>query len=134
MKKLHSNTYGASVLIAVLLMSAGLFLIAWRTMITSISDADLSLVVAKGRESLSVAEGCAEETLHRIRMNEMYGIGAGIISLAIQNGSCTILVTDLGGGGRSIFVTGTVAQSSHRLRIECAVSGGAITITSWRED
>lgn len=124
---------GASLLIAVLIMSAALIIISFTSITQSIGDIDSSFSYAKGGEALWIADGCIEETLRRIRMNTSYGIGAGTMTLSISNGSCTIQVTDLGASNREIVSIGTSGEATRQITVRFVLTGTAITISSWKE-
>ncbi|MBI4273034.1 hypothetical protein HY621_04250 [Candidatus Uhrbacteria bacterium] len=128
-----SNKKGASVLIAILIMSGALVLIALASISQSIGELDLSYSSSKGNEALWLAEGCSQETLRRIRMNQSYGIGAGVITLTTSSGSCTIQITDLGSGNRRILSMATAATATKQIQVEFSLNGSVITITSWME-
>lgn len=129
--KAHSK--GASVLIAVMIISAALIVIAIANMNISIGDADLSLAVSKGEQAYEVAQGCAEDTLRNIKRTSSYGIGTGTISFTTSIGSCTIDVTDLGGNQRSLNAIGSVGDFLRRITIQATVNADLITIQSWKE-
>ena len=128
-----SNKKGASVLIAILIMSGALVLIALTSISQSIGELDLSFSYSKGSEALWLAEGCSQETLRRIRMNQSYGIGAGAITLTTSSGSCTIQVTDLGSGNRRIVSVASSGSATKEIQVELSLNGSAISITSWTE-
>lgn len=124
---------GASLVIAVMVVSAALFVIAVTNINVGIGDADLSLISSKGEQAYAVAEGCAQEALRQMRRTSSYGVGAGTITFTTSLGSCTIDIIDLGGNQRRVSVVGTTGGSSRRLMLTATVGGTMITIQSWQE-
>lgn len=124
---------GVTVLIAILIMSAGLFISGWTSISQGIRDIDLSLSIAKGQEAFFLSKGCTDETLRRIRINPSYGIGAGAIDISSPNGYCAIEVFDLGSNTRRIVSTATVGLAVRQITVLLSLSGSSVTITSWVE-
>lgn len=124
---------GASIVIAVMIVSAALFVTAITNISVGIGDADLSLVASKGEQAYAATEGCAYDTLRQIRRSTSYGVGSGTITFTTAQGSCTIDITDIGGNQRSVSVVGVVGDVSRRLTIDLSVQSGLISIQSWRE-
>jgi len=117
----------------VIIIGAAGLLLAYTASFVSINQLETSYIGAGGLEALSVTEGCVEETLNRIRLDNNYGVGAGSINLSLGDGSCIIDVTDLGGGNRRIEATGTVSNFQKKVQVELSVSGSVISVTQWEE-
>lgn len=124
---------GVAALFTIVVVAAAGLLVAYSAAMLGIGELDAGYTSQRGSEALSVADGCLEETLRRIRLNTSYGVGAGTISLTVTNGSCRIAVTDLGSDQRRIEVTGTTDSYNRKLRAELSLVGNVITITSWQE-
>ena len=78
---IRNNQQGIAALLVVLVLSAAGLIAAYTASVVGLTQLEVSFTGSKGLEALSVAEGCAEETLHRIRLDDMYGVGAGAINL-----------------------------------------------------
>ena len=82
----------------------------------------------KGGEAFSVADGCMEEALGRMRMNSAYTGD----SLNFDNGSCIITVI-ISGNNRTVTVTGTVGNYSRKIESTATLTNNIVTINSWQE-
>ena len=131
--QIHNNKKGIAALLVVVILSAAGVVIAYTASVIGLTQLEISFTGSKGLEALSIAEGCAEETLHRIRLDNNYGVGAGTINLSLGGGSCIINVTDLGGSQRQIDVTGTVSAYNKVIRLQITITVGVITVDSWEE-
>ena len=120
-------------ILTVIIIAAATLIMAYSSSILGLGELELGYTSQKGAEAFSITDGCMEETLHRIHLNTNYGIGAGTINLLLDNGSCTIDVTDLGGNQRRILVSGTISDYTKRIEVELTLNGNVITITSWAE-
>jgi len=99
-----------------------------------LSDLEISYAREISDESRVLAEGCVENTLHRIRRDTNYGVGAGAIELSLSKGSCTIEVEDLGADRRSITAAALVNDYERIINILITLSGNIIIVDSWWED
>ena len=133
MKYLLRKKDGFGALLAVVIIGAVTLILALSAALLGLSELDLGFISQKGAEAFSVADGCMEETLRRIRLDSTFGVGAGTINLTVTNGSCTINVTDLGGGQRRVDITGTVDIYNKRIQVELTITGVVIFIDSWEE-
>lgn len=116
----------------VIIGAAGL-LMAFGAALLGIGELELGYTGQKGAEALSVADGCMEDTMRRMRLDTNYGVAAGTLNLTIDSGSCTIDVTDLGSGQRRIVVTGTIDTYNKRIQTDLTLTGNVISIDSWQE-
>ncbi|MDA2922328.1 hypothetical protein MYX07_03620 [Patescibacteria group bacterium AH-259-L07] len=132
----HENVNSKSAvaaLLVVIIVSAVALLMAYSASILGIGELDLGYTAQQGAESFSIADGCIEETLRRIRLNPNYGIGAGQIGLTVSNGTCIIQVTDLGSNQRRITVAATMGEYHKEIEATLTLTGNIISIGSWRE-
>lgn len=120
-------------LLTVIIISAVVLIMAYTASMLGLGELDLGYTSQKGAETLSVADGCIEETMRRIRLDTNYGVGAGEISLTVSNGSCIIQVTDLGGNQRRITVVGTSGDYNKKIQTEITLDNNVISINSWEE-
>jgi len=124
---------GAALIIAVVVITVVSLALALNASFLGIGELDAGYTSARGSEALSVADGCMEESLNRIRRDSAYGLVTSPISLNLGSGSCIIDIIDLGGGQRRITVTGTVLVFNKRIQAEALIGGSSVTLTSWEE-
>jgi len=106
---------------------------AYSASILGLGELDLGYTSQRGSEAFSVADGCTEETMRRMRIDTSYGVGAGSINISVSNGSCIIDVEDLGAGQRKITVLGASGNYNKKITTILTLSGNVITIDSWSE-
>lgn len=134
MNKLAINSGGGfSALFVIVIVGAASLLMAKSAATLGLGELNLGYVSQKGAEAFSVADGCVEETLRRIRLDTTYGVGSGTINLMVENGTCEINVTDLGGGQRRVVVLGTTDSYNKKIQTEITLTGNIITVDSWEE-
>jgi len=133
-KKL-SNEKGAVALIVVVVIAAASLLMAYNASFLGLGDLELGYSSQKGGEALAVSEGCLEEALRRIRLDENYGVGQGEMNLSLDNGSCIIEV-GANGNDRDIITTGNIDNYNKIIEANLTLSGDnndVININSWEE-
>jgi len=137
LKKVLFPQHGVAALLTIILIAAATLIIAYSASILGLGELDLGYTSQKGGEAFSLADGCLEETLERIRLDVTYGLSTGTIDLPTSNGNCTIDVTDLGNNQRKIWVTGNVITATSRytkkIQAEITVLNNIITNNSWQE-
>ena len=130
---LKSNESGVAALLTIIIVAAATLIMAYSASLLGLGEIDLGYTSQKGAEAFSVADGCMEETLRRIRLDTSYGTGIGTINLSVSNGSCIINVVDLEGDRRRITITGTSGDCNRKIEVELILSDNVITIDSWTE-
>src|SRR3989338_7442802 len=111
-KKLQANRLtpehpaGFSALLTVLIIGVVALTMATSASLLGLGELELGYTYQKSGEAFSVADGCMEEAMRRLRLNANYGVGAGVITLTVASNSCTITVEDIGSNQRRITVTG----------------------------
>lgn len=135
--KIIKNQRGVAALLTIVIIAVATLIMAYSASMLGLGELDLGYTSQKGTEALSVADGCMEETLRRIRLDTNYGLGAGSISLLVSNGSCIINVVDLGSNQRRITITGTITDTSgdynKKVEAELTLDSNIIAIDSWIE-
>ena len=125
---------GIAALLTIVIVAAASLIIAISASLLGLGELDLGYTSQRGAEAFSVADGCMEETLRRMRLDVNYGIGVGVINLAVLNGSCTIEVVDLGSNQRRITITGTSGTFNKKIESEITISlGNVLSVDSWTE-
>lgn len=131
--KTTNKQKGGAILLIVVIIAAATLIMAYSSSILGLGELDLGYTSQKGSEAFSMADGCMEETLRRIRLNTNYGIGTGTINLSVDSGSCTIDIEYLGENQRRITVSGTISDYTKKIETELILNGNIITVTSWVE-
>ncbi|PIT92171.1 MAG: hypothetical protein COU08_03750 [Candidatus Harrisonbacteria bacterium CG10_big_fil_rev_8_21_14_0_10_42_17] len=136
--KLKSNIYhlksnaGIAALMTIVIISAATLIIAFSASLLGIGELDIGYTSERGAEALSVADGCFEETLRRIRLDTGYKVDESEFVLTVENGYCTISVTSV--GGRTITVQGTSDEFNKTIEaVVTIMNGNELSITSWEE-
>ena len=126
---------GATALVTIVIIAAAALIMALNASLLGIGDLEIGYTSQKGGEALSLADGCAEETLRRIKIDNTYGASEGEQSLSIGDNSCIITV-EQNGNNRIIYATSTVDNFYKVVRVNLTLSGDntdIITINSWQE-
>lgn len=124
---------GFAVLMIVLVLAAAGLTMASSAAFLGLGSLESAYDFQNGEEALAIADSCMEESLERIRENSLYGIGQGIIVLAVFDGSCTISIIDSGGNQRVVETQGIFKEYHRRITANVAVSGNSVVMNSWQE-
>ncbi len=126
--KIQTQQNGVAALLTVVIVGVATLIIAFSASILGIGELDMGYTSQRGEEAFSVADGCVEEALRRLRIDDIYTGG----SLSLGDNSCIINISGAG-GNRSIVVSGTSGDYQKKIQVDITISGGVITITSWDE-
>jgi hypothetical protein len=125
-ESLHER--GVAALLTIVIVAAATLIMAYSASLLGLGELELGYTSQKGEEAFSIADGCMEEAMRRIRVNTSYTGD----SLNVSNGSCTITVT-----GSGPYTLGVIASTteSHYKKLEASVSiaSRVITVNSWEE-
>lgn len=136
MRQQHRQPYasrGVSLLLAIIILGAGLLVVATSALIVGLTQQESGYAVSRGGEARSLADGCMNEDLLRIDRDASWGLDGGAMPFTAPNGSCTMQVSDLGGGNRQIDIRATVAEYTAHIRATVSIAGVAPVILSWEE-
>lgn len=118
---------GYIALITVLIISAVTLSIATTVSLLAIGEAQSSLALHKGEDTISFVEGCVEDALLKARASDTY-VG-GIITR--PEGTCSITVSKV---SNIWTITATTTSTVYKRTIQVvAVKGTSMALTSWRE-
>lgn len=126
---------GFIAMVTVLVMMAVLLAIGLTVASIGRDEIALAGIVQDGDQAFSVADGCAEEAIDRLKGDSAYA--GGTYSLA--GGACTVAVTNLGGSNRAVSVAATYADNGRgidvnvTLKTNTAANAKTVTINSWLE-
>lgn len=125
---------GIAALIIILTFGAVALLMAQSAANLGLRELDLGFMSARAGTAFSIADGCAEEALERLRLDSNYGVGQ-TLPLSVLGGSCTISVTDQGSSpiSRNLKVVGTSGEYTKSIEINVTIIQNVIGITSWDE-
>lgn len=135
MIKYFKNKKGVAAMVTVVIIGAAALLMAFSASMLGLGELEQGYVAQQGGEVFAAADGCLEEALRRLRLDDQYAVSS-TENLTLFNGSCTIDTTDLGSNQRRVVVKGTVGDYNKKIQIEITLSGAAlniITIDSWAE-
>ncbi len=121
---------GLAALLIIVIIGATALIMAKSASLLGIGEVDMAYIMEKGEETLIMAEGCAEETLRRFRLDSNYV--ANDFSLPVGNGQCTINTT-ANGDQRTITVLGNVADYYKKIQVDMTINNEQIIIDNWQE-
>ena len=122
------NQQGYIALLTTLIVLAVALVTVGSVSLLSIGEAESGLALSKGENSLQFVEGCMEDAIFKIKVNQNYAGG----NISRPEGNCVITVSEV---GNSYTLTATTDSSVQYKRIVKVVltRGNAITINSWQE-
>jgi len=124
------NNSGAIVLIIVVLISAVAFLMAYSATLLGLGDLEISDSYEQGTATLMIVDGCAEETLYQLHLDNDYS-GGGLV---IGEGSCIIEVVDPPGLiDRQINIHGILGHSNKKIQIDVDLVDGEPVVLNWQD-
>lgn len=131
----YNTQSGIAALLTIVIVGAATLVMAYSASLLGLGELDLGYTSGRGAEAFSIADGCMEETLRRIRLNTAYGTVGGQINLTVPNGTCEINVSVGNPSERIVNVLGSTTGGGYNKKIQAALtlSGNIITITSWEE-
>ena len=133
MQKRTSSQSGAAALLTVLIVTAAGILLATNAAFLGLGEVDNAFVSGQAGETLSLADGCVDETMRRMRLDPNYGVGAGTMTLTMTDGSCDIDVVNTGGGARTITVSATHNAYHKNIEARVTIVGTSVTLDAWLE-
>jgi hypothetical protein len=127
LRKLRGDERGAAVLVAVIVISAVILIIAVAMGITSIMENQISLYQSQSNKTFVQADACGEEALTQISRDHSY-TGE---TLVVDDTSCVIVVSGMG-ANRTITVAATNDNYAKNITINVKIVP-TISVTSWQE-
>lgn len=128
---------GAAALLAILVLMAAALVIVTGLSLRGIGQLQSADVSRRGAADFAGTEACIAEALRQLRDQDAYAGG----TLSVGTTTCTVTVTDDGGGQRTIRATGITGAVVRHVRAVATVgstliSGRSIrtlTLVSWQE-
>lgn len=127
--RLPPDSRGVSLLIVIVILGSALLVISAGALLIGLSERESGFVAGIGGEARALADGCMDEAYVRIARNASWGLSGAVLFTA-PNGSCTILVSDLGGNSRSIDIVATHDGYVSHIRSTYTIGVG---VGSWEE-
>lgn len=122
---------GYILLLSILIIGVICSAILSSTLLIGANTAQVTLVVQHSSQALSLAQGCAEYAMHRLRTSLMY---AGSEILTYPTGSCEVLtIGGVGNTNRFICTESDVNNVVRRMEIVVKQILPQTTIYSWQE-
>lgn len=113
---------------AVLVILAVVLAITISASLLSIGEAQSGLTLFKGEDTLNFVEGCMEDALSKIRLNDVYAGG----TITRPEGSCVITIVSHVGSNWTINAS-TSDTKYVRTTQAVIVKSTSISLTSWKE-
>jgi hypothetical protein len=127
-RQVYANR-GVAALLTIVIVSAAALIMAFSSSILGLGELDSGFSNSRGEEALSIADGCMDEAMRRLRLDTSYS-GA---NLSQSNGACIISVVP-SGSERTITVTASTTDSYYKkIEVNLTLAGNVITLNTWEE-
>ena len=123
-----NNQQGYIALIAVIIIVAATLAISLSLNVLSIGETQSGLIKQQSVQAFGIADACMQEAYIQLERDILYP-GAG---LNIGDGSCTIIVTDVG-TDKLITVMASLQTIQRKHESLVTVSGNQVTVQYWKE-
>lgn len=126
---MNNNQTGAAALLTIIIVGAATLIMAYSASILGLGELDMGYTSQKGGEAFSIADGCMEEALYRLRLNASYSGD----TLNLGSGSCIIEIAT-SGSTSTTTVTANIDDTYYKkIQTNITVSNNVVTINSWEE-
>jgi hypothetical protein len=123
----QKGQHGYIALVTVLILSAVTLAIATTVSLLAIGEAQSSLALHKGEDTLAFVEGCMEDALLKARASDSYAGG----TITRPEGTCSITLSKV---SNTWTITATTTSTAYKRTIQTvATKSASMTIGSWRE-
>lgn len=121
---------GVALLMVVIVVSAAALVMVLGSLLLGIGAADSAFINGKAGEVLAFTEGCMDNALERLRIDDAY---AGE-TLVRAGASCVITISG-SGTARSIVVAGTIDSYNKKIKVEATLTPAVrgVGVLSWQE-
>ena len=120
---------GAAALLTIVIIAAAVLIMVYNASLLGLGELDLGYTSQKGGEAQSIADGCIEEALRRIRLDANYSGD----SLNLGAGSC-IMTVSTSDNISTITVTANIDSEYYKkIEVVADLNESPIVITSWKE-
>jgi len=125
---LFCDNRGVAALLTIVIISAAVLIMALSSAILGLGELDMGWTSQKGGETFALVDGCLEEVLRQLQLDNNYNGG----TLSFVGNSCIISVVS-NGNNRIINVSGTVSDYTKKIEANIDIDGILITLNSWKE-
>ncbi len=126
----HSGGYVTLVLM--IIVGAMAFAIALSAITGGVSAAKTGFSFMQLSQARSYATGCVEQALYKVHNGDIVVGSTDTGTDTFSNGTCSYFATVSALGDMTVNASGFSVRSKTDIIIEGTVSGGRVTITSWR--
>ena len=119
---------GIAALLTIVIIGAASLIMAYSASILSLGDLELGFDSQKGSQAFALADGCMEEAMRRLEIDDLYVGG----TLSIGDNSCIIVISS-SGSDRTILVTSEVDIYHKKIEAQVTLSSGELVLNSWEE-
>ncbi len=126
--KNKKDNRGIAALMIVVVIGAAALILALSSSFLGLGELDMGYTAQKGGEVASLADGCMEEALRQIQLDNNY---AGE-TLNLEGNSCIIGI-QTNGNDRTITVSALVSDYGEKIQTNITINSGLITLNSWQK-
>lgn len=128
LKKCFGDCRGMAALVAVIVLGVSALIMGLTASVLGLGDLEMGFAFQQGGEAVSLADGCVEEALYRLKLDDNYVGG----DLSFADNSCIIEVQGVG-NDRQIGVFSSVDNYNHHIVVNLTIVNSVITINSWQD-
>jgi hypothetical protein len=122
---------GMAAIFTILVIGAAALIMARSAAFLSMSILDTTSLVDKGRELEHLTEGCVEESLRRLQIDNDYSVTDFLLTQT--NGSCLISISREN-ENRVIDVIGEIGDYNKKIVTEVVINNDKILISKWNSN
>lgn len=108
---------GFAALFVIVVLGAASLIMAVGSAFAGLGAAETAFIIHRGNKAFSIADGCVEYALLRLRSNASYN-GFSPPPPLFSDGSCTISVVSAGPGAKSIEVSAVSGDYHKKIRVD----------------
>lgn len=130
--RVNGQSSGFVALLTIIVIAAMTLLVSLNASLLGLGELDLGYTSQKGGEVYAIADGCAEESLRRFRLDTSYTGG----SITTKNGSCIIEIIATAPNATSTVTASTMSLYYKTVQVAFEYTNEArpaLTILSWAE-
>ncbi|MBT4120939.1 MAG: hypothetical protein HOA57_00010 [Candidatus Magasanikbacteria bacterium] len=126
--KIKKDNRGIAALMIVVVIGAAALILALSSSFLGLGELDMGYTAQKGGEVGSLADGCMEEALRQIQLNNNYGGD----TLNLEGNSCIIGI-QTNGNDRIITVSALVGNYGEKIQVDLTINNGLLILNSWQK-
>lgn len=126
--RIYKDNRGIAAMITIVVVGVAALIMAYSASFLGLGELDMGYTAQKGTQSFVLADGCIEEALYRLKLDNTYTGD----TLSIDENSCIITVSGAG-SNRTVSATATVGDFTRDISADVTITGGVVTIDSWND-